>query len=752
MRSAKPHALRPGKAASGVRQWWLDRTVRTKGLIVVAVPLLTLIAVTVASLMLQGKEQRQRTTSRAAFALTTAADQVAADAVNAETAIRGYVATGSPVFLGPYLEARSRLPADLAALHASAAAEGTTQAAARQVSATAGQVMTELARLRAEVSAGIPARSLRAGLLASKATMDTLQAQVTRMNAVPTAVRLNGSTAIGRLESAIDVVSAIGLALGLLAGVAGAALFATGISRRVVAAAANAGRLGAGEALVPVPGARDEIGRLAAALIRADGLLTTREAELTEARDEALRATQAKNAFLSSTSHELRTPLNSVLGFTQLLQLSDLSPEDRDGVDRILTAGRHLLALINELVDIARIESGDFSLSVEPVSVLPLIREACQLMEPLAAQRGITIRHEQEDPGLAVRADRQRLSQVLVNLISNAVKYNREGGTITVSCQVTAGAGQVSITVADTGPGISAGDLERVFVPFERLGAEQTAIEGTGIGLPLARAFAEAMSGKLTASSVPGQGSAFTLTLPRSQDMYPVPSAPSVPPLMPAARPDGTRHRVLYIEDNPANIEVVSRFLRTRPGIVLERATTGRAGLEQAVQNPPDLILLDMHLPDLRGDEVLQRLKAEPATAALPIAILSAEAAPAIIRRMRDNGVISYLTKPLNLTELGQLLDTHLAAGTAESLPTASAEPPPSTELIASTEPAGRDGTAASPHPAVSPPGTSMAPASGVAFETSEEADAGGAPAPAPAHRPGRVRRSGSTSKTGPGT
>ena len=561
-------------------------------MIVVAVPLLTLIAVTVASLMLQGKEQRQRAASRAAFALTTASDQVVADAVNAETAIRGYVATGSPVFLGPYLGARNRLPADLATLRASAAAEGTTQAAARQVSATAGQVMTELARLRAEVAAGIPARSLRAGLLASKATMDTLQAQVTRMNAAPTAVRLSGSTAIGRLESAIDVVSYIGLGLGLLAGMAGVALFATGISRRVVTAAANAGRLGAGETLVPVPGSRDEIGRLAAALVRADGLLTTREAELTEARDGALRATQAKNAFLSSTSHELRTPLNSVLGFTQLLQLSDLSPEDRDGVDRILTAGRHLLALINKLVDIARIESGDFSVSVEPVSVLPLIREACQLMEPLAAQRGITIRYEQEDPELAVRADRQRLSQVLVNLISNAVKYNREGGTITIGCQTadagvaggaegTGGVGQVGITVTDTGPGISAADLERVFVPFERLGADQTAIEGTGIGLPLARAFAEAMSGKLTASSVPGQGSAFTLTLPRSQDMYPVPAAPPVPPLPPAASLDGNRHRVLYIEDNPANIEVVSRFLRTRPNIVLaghHRPDRPRAG------------------------------------------------------------------------------------------------------------------------------------------------------------------------------
>jgi CheY-like chemotaxis protein len=211
---------------------------------------------------------------------------------------------------------------------------------------------------------------------------------------------------------------------------------------------------------------------------------------------------------------------------------------------------------------------------------------------------------------------------------------------------------------------------------------------------------------------------------------------------------------VLYIEDNPANIEVVSRFLRTRPNILLERAATGRAGLEQAVRNPPDLILLDMHLPDLRGDEVLQRLKAEPATAAVPTAILSAEAAPAIIRRMRDNGVISYLTKPLNLTELGQLLDTQLATAGSGARP-AAASAVPGGAVPAGAVPAGVVPASAVP--------AGVTPASGMAFETAAEANAGGAPGAdgatpggaqeaAPAHRPGRVRRSGSTSKTGPGT
>jgi signal transduction histidine kinase len=202
------------------------------------------------------------------------------------------------------------------------------------------------------------------------------------------------------------------------------------------------------------------------------------------------------------------------------LQLSDLDQEDQDAVERILAAGQHLLALINELIDIARIESGEFSLSVEPVSVQPVIQETCQLMAPLAADRSITISQPGPPPGLAVRADRQRLRQILVNLLSNAIKYNRAGGTVTIACAAD-GPDRVGLMVADTGPGIPAADLERIFDPFERLGAERTAIEGTGIGLPLARAFAEAMHGHLAAASGPGEGTTFTITLPRTPDMAP---------------------------------------------------------------------------------------------------------------------------------------------------------------------------------------------------------------------------------------
>jgi signal transduction histidine kinase/CheY-like chemotaxis protein len=660
MRSPPSAAVRPG----WMRRWWLDRPVRAKGMVAVAVPMIALIAVTSASLALQYNERQERSVAQTASALTTSAQQVLADAVNAETGVRGYAATGDTLFLQPYNFALTRLAGDRAALRAAAIAEGDTRAE-RAAAATTTTEMAELARLRSAGSAGVPVAALRPALETGKTTMDTLRRQTAALIRGPAASSLARSADIDQMESTIGWVSIAGLVLGLLAGLIGVALFGSGISHRVARAAANADRLGEGQPLepVPMPSAGDELGRLARSLTRAEKLLARRTIELVTARDAAVTATQAKNAFLSSTSHELRTPLNAVLGFAQLLELSDLGEEDREAVERILAAGHHLLALINELIDIARIESGGFSLSVEPVAVQPVIEEICQLMAPLAADSSITISQLRPPPGLAVKADRQRLRQILVNLLSNAIKYNRADGTVTIACQAD-GPDQAILTVADTGPGVPTADLERIFDPFERLGAEQSAIEGTGIGLPLARAFAVAMGGRLTAASVPGQGTTFTITLPRSADIAQAPAYVEGVPV-PRAAPDdaaGESIHILYIEDNPANIEVVTRFLRTRPGMRLQSVTSGQAGLDFVARETPDLILLDLHLPGLHGDEVLRRLKDKPATAGIPVAVLSAEAAPAVIRQARASGVIAYLTKPLDLAELGRLLDS-VAAG-----------------------------------------------------------------------------------------
>jgi len=637
---------------SVLRRWWLDRSVRTKGMIVIAVPLVALVATTTASLTLQASERQVRQVARAASALSTSAGQVLADAVDAETGVRGYAATGDPLFLQPYRGALARLARDKAALTAAARAEG-DQRLGQAVDATMSTAFAQLETIRAAV--GTRAPSLSAALEAGNRSTDLLRRQIASLATGPAAVVASKRSAITQMESAIETLNIAGLALGLVAGVIGVALFTSGISRRVRAAAANADRLGAGQPLAPLPPASDEIGRLTAALVAAEALLAHRTEEIITARDDALRATQAKNAFLSSTSHELRTPLNAVLGFTQLLQLSDLSEDDRHAVERIMAAGRHLLELISELIDIARIESGTFSLSVEPVLVEPVVKETCQLMAPLAAARCITLSQRGGLPSLAVRADRQRLRQILVNLVSNAIKYNHEGGAVTLSYE-PGGDGQAVVNVADTGPGIGPADLEHIFVAFERLGADQSGIEGTGIGLALAPAFAQAMSGRLTVASIVGEGSTFILTLPRAADMRPARPESALLPAQRAAA-DAAQTSVLYIEDNPANVEVVTRFVRTRPRIELRTARSGPEGLDLAARQVPDLILLDLHLPGMSGCEVLRELRADPATAAVPVAILSADAGPGVIREMRVRGVVAYLTKPLDLAELGQLLD-----------------------------------------------------------------------------------------------
>ncbi len=667
--TSRPPSTLPADRRGRLVQWWLNRPVRAKGLIAIAVPLLALLVTASASLGLQYREQQARTAGRASFNLIGAADTVLGNALNGETAVRGYAATGEVLFLQPYYTMRHQMGSSRAAFVAAAARAGDAQQE-RPANATAGRVIAQLDLARAAVARGAAVSTITAMLRRAKRSMDLLRAQITSTRIRATNMMMSQRSAVDRMEAGIDVVTIVGVVLGLLAGLAGVALFASGISRRVAAAASNADRLGEGQPLVPSDHSGDELGRLADSLATAEKLLASRSSQLVAARDEALKANQAKNAFLSSTSHELRTPLNSILGFTQLLELSDLEDEDQESVQRILAAGRHLLGLINELIDIARIEAGELSLSLEPVAVWTLLGDVCELMAPLAAERDIVLRQLCARPGLAVYADWQRLSQVMVNLISNAVKYNRHGGSITITCQEHQD-GQVAIAVTDTGPGLSGADLDRIFVPFERLAAESSDVEGTGIGLPLARALAQVMRGELRAMSTPGQGSTFTVSLRRAPELAHVPSQADRSGLPASASTAELRARptltLLYIEDNPANVEVVARYLRGREHARLLTATSGSEGLEAAAEHRPDLVLLDLHLPDISGDQVLGRLVARPETGGIPVAVLSADASPRVIRRLLAAGAFAYLTKPLDLARLGDLLNSFEASPAASA-------------------------------------------------------------------------------------
>jgi CheY-like chemotaxis protein len=358
-------------------------------------------------------------------------------------------------------------------------------------------------------------------------------------------------------------------------------------------------------------------------------------------------------------SHELRTPLNAILGFAQLLELDDLETEQRDNLGHILSGARHLLSLINEVLDIAAIEAGRLSLSLEPVALADVSSEAISLIRPLADQQHIVLVGPEVACATHVLGDRQRLKQVLLNLLSNAVKYNREGGSVQLACEPVAG-GRLRIMVTDTGLGVPPDAVERLFVPFERVTSEQIAVEGTGLGLPLSKRLAEAMGGTLELASTPGQGSTFWIELPLAEgpvqrDEREQAESQLVQEQLEQVGPTLT---VLYIEDNLSNLELVERILGRRSGVRLISAMRPQLGLELASEHHPDLVLLDLHLPDMPGEEVLRRLQSSPKAAEIPVVVLSADARPGLIQRLLDQGARAFLTKPLDVKELLELVDT----------------------------------------------------------------------------------------------
>jgi signal transduction histidine kinase/ActR/RegA family two-component response regulator len=379
----------------------------------------------------------------------------------------------------------------------------------------------------------------------------------------------------------------------------------------------------------------------------------------TQLKEEAEHANRAKSEFLSRMSHELRTPLTAILGFSELLELAPLRPKDQQGVAHIKDAGHHLLELINEVLDISRIEAGHVMLTLDAVSVQAVAAECLDLLAPLAARSAVALRL---DPALSgqehVQADPQRLKQVLVNLLANAIKYNRRGGTVTLSC-VDGPQNRLRLAVRDTGAGIRVEKIARLFTPFERLDAEQRGVEGTGLGLALSKGLVELMGGTLGVESAVGIGSTFWIELPRAA-APPLLQAPEAGEEAVPCASAGLTQTVLQIEDNHANVALMESILSQRPDVTLLTAMRGHLGLDLARRHHPNLILLDLYLPDMRGDEVLWRLKDDPATREIPVVVVSADATRGQEERLLATGARAYLIKPLDVRSFLHVVDAVL--------------------------------------------------------------------------------------------
>jgi signal transduction histidine kinase/ActR/RegA family two-component response regulator len=424
-------------------------------------------------------------------------------------------------------------------------------------------------------------------------------------------------------------------------------------------------------ALVSITALRDDYDEIIGFLLIGMDNSVRKQAEdaLKAAMAVADKANLAKSDFLSNMSHELRTPLSAILGFAQLIESGTPAPtpSQKRSVDQILKAGWYLLDLINEILDLALIESGKLSLSPEPVSLAKVLQECHAMIRPQAEKRDITLTFPQISATLHVHADHTRIKQVLINLLSNAIKYNKVGGKVSVQC-ISIDVRRILIGVEDTGAGLSVEMQSQLFQPFNRLGQEVNVEEGTGIGLVVAKRLTELMGGTIGVDSQLGNGCMFWIELNTTD-------APNIMAdeiateihIQPKDMPDTIKHTLLYVEDNPANMMVVQDLIARRPDIRLLCASDGNSGIEMARQFLPDLILMDINLPSVSGIRALHLLRDDQMTAHIPIIALSANAIPRDIKKALDAGFFRYLTKPIKFDKFMATLDLALAQIEAQS-------------------------------------------------------------------------------------
>ena len=507
-------------------------------------------------------------------------------------------------------------------------------------------------------------------VVADKATKDVATADrlINEFVAAVNALRQRDLLAlVAKIESkenmAIFVAAIVLIALMLLIMVLANKL----ISRPILRATSIADNIAHGDFtnVIERGTATKEIDQLLKSLSVMQDEIRDSQQEILNAKELAEQANLAKSHFLSRMSHELRTPMNAILGFGQLLQMEldkNTAASQRESVEEIMRAGNHLLELINEVLDLARIEEGKFDMSLEKVMLSELVGEALSLLKPLADQRRIKIINNQtESRDYVVNVDRLRFKQVLINLFSNAIKYNTVAGFVTVDAMPCEDDKEMlRVCVTDTGPGIAFDQQKKLFQPFERLEVAPDVVEGTGIGLALTKRMVELMNGKVGFKSQPGKGSSFWVDMELVEQVERTQPSSVESIHSPMHQSQGMGYKVLYVEDNAANLRLVEQLLRQREDIVLISAHTGTLGVELALSHKPDLILLDINLPEMDGFQVLKKLKSSQETLDVPVVAVTANAMPRDIAAGRAAGFSDYLVKPLDIGLFRQILDVYV--------------------------------------------------------------------------------------------
>ncbi len=629
---------------------WLDLPIARKSVLVAAGPLLVLF---VALLLIYQLERQTAAAEREVQdTLAILSDLHEAHSLLAETAagVRGFLLVEQEAFLDPYLDAEPRL-LGVAERLVERAAHGARAERYRAMLPLFARKLDGWKQLLDEAEAQDSALRTRR-LVEGKQVLDQLRLalrQLAEEEKADLQERSERASGLRQRNLLVTMVAALTGGLGALGAIA---VFAAGLATRLRALARDADRVGSGQSPLGRAPSADEIGQVGRRLGEASALLQARAEQLHAARSAAEAADRAKTEFLSRMSHELRTPLNAILGYAQVLGDTAEAERPQRFAGHIETAGRHLLGLISEMLDVARIEADGLARAPERVPLGAAIDEALALVRPQAERAGLRIDWAGVAPALAVRGDRQRLRQVLLNLLSNAIKFNRVSGRIGIAARQEDG--RVRISVRDDGVGLSVEQRARLFQPFERIRETAEGIEGTGLGLALSKRLVEAMEGRIGVESEPGRGSCFWFEL----------AAGTVAPVAAdaarsAAATAGPQRRVLYVEDNASNRALVATVLERRPHWQLRFAGSWAEADEALAQEPVDLLLLDLRLPDGDGGDWLRRRCADGATLP-PVVVVSADATAPSIERLRAAGASAYLTKPLDLRALLTELDRWL--------------------------------------------------------------------------------------------